>query len=359
MYRISVMHGLSVIICCHNAAKRLPTTLAHLTMQDSMTQPWEVLVINNSSTDETAAVARLCWKEDAAAPLRVVEESRLGVAYARERGLAEARYEFLGFVDDDNWVARDWVRTALDVISSDSDLGAVGSIRTAVCETPPPVWFARFHSLYAVLTDCELEQTKEPLEHLPTAGLCIRKTAWESLIHLGFRSHMTGTIGKQIYGGEDVELTRALRLGGWSLKIDPRLRLQHFIPNHRLRWKYLRGLQRNYSASDALLDAYSRYSVSLRPGLRRWLSDSWWYQLGKSATTIASRPAAATCALLSMGEGRDDILEIERQFGRALGLLRTTRRYGELRREVREATWRKCLNGAHRESAPSDAISTI
>jgi hypothetical protein len=33
----------------------------------------------------------------------------------RERGLEEAKYAFLGFVDDDNWLAHDWVRAAYDV----------------------------------------------------------------------------------------------------------------------------------------------------------------------------------------------------------------------------------------------------
>ena len=138
--------------------------------------PWEVLLIDNASTDRSAAVARSCW-QNGPAPLRVIDESRLGVQYARERGLAEAKYEFLGFVDDDNWVAHDWVRAAYDIFSSDSNLGAVGSIRTPVCEVSPPAWFANCHSLCAVLTDSDLEQIQEPLEYLPGAGLCVRKTA--------------------------------------------------------------------------------------------------------------------------------------------------------------------------------------
>jgi glycosyltransferase involved in cell wall biosynthesis len=60
----------------------------------------------------------------------VIEEPRLGLRYARERGLAEANYEFLGFLDDDNRVANDWVRTADEVMSSDASLGALGGILT-------------------------------------------------------------------------------------------------------------------------------------------------------------------------------------------------------------------------------------
>ena len=330
--------GLSIIVCCHNSASRLPVTLAHLKVQQSPRVPWELLVIDNASADNTAEVARLCW-QNGPAPLRVISESRLGVRYARERGLMEAGYEFLGFVDDDNWLADDWVRNAYEIISPDAGLGAVGSIREPACELPSPVWFHDFHSSYAVLTDQDLRQMQQPPEYLPTAGLCVRKAAWDKLIKNGFRSQLTGTVGQKLRGGEDTELTIALRLSGWKLAVDPRLRLQHFMPAQRLRWIYLRKLMRSYAISHVILDAYMEYSLSLRPGPRRWLSERWWYQLGKSLRHIASRPHALMAALSSDAEGRNEVIEIEQQFGRAVGLLQLKGRYGSLRRELRNASW--------------------
>jgi cellulose synthase/poly-beta-1,6-N-acetylglucosamine synthase-like glycosyltransferase len=265
------------------------------------------------------------------------------VRYARERGLAEAKYSFLGFVDDDNWVADDWVRTAYEIISSDLALGAVGSIRTPACEVSPPSWFANVHSAYAILTDHEFEQMREPPSYLPTAGLCLRRVAWDKLIQNGFRLKLTGSIGKKLLAGEDTELTMSLRLNGWKLQIDPRLRLQHFMPGHRLRWSYARRLLRDHSEAWALLDAYSERSLSSPPGFRRWLSERWWYQFGSSLSSIASQPRLLMVALWSSGDGRKDIIEMEQLFGRALGLLRHNKRYGDLRREVRQAFYKRSL----------------
>jgi glycosyltransferase involved in cell wall biosynthesis len=335
------MEGLSVIICCHNSSSRLPLTLSHLKGQEPPAAPWELLLIDNASTDVTAEVARSCW-QDGPAPLRIIDESRLGVRFARERGLREARYEFLGFVDDDNWVAHDWVRTAHHIMSTDSELGAVGSIREAACEVSWPAWFDDFHSLYAVLTEQDLKQMHGPVDWLPTAGLCVRKAAWDRLIRNGFRSQLTGTVGQKLQGGEDTELTIALRLSGWKLAVDPRLRLQHFVPAQRLRWIYLRKLLRSYAASHVTLDAYIDHSLSLRPGPRRWLSERWWYQLGKSLTQIVTRPRALVAAVSSDAEGRNEVIEIEQQFGRVLGLLQLRGRYGALRRDLRNALWRRC-----------------
>lgn len=345
------MNGFSVVICCHNGARRLPATLAHLIAQKPCPAPWEVLLIDNDSIDNSAEVGRSCWV-NAPAPLRIVRETQRGVRYARERGLHEARYAFIGFVDDDNWIAADWIRTAYEIMSADSSLGALGSIRTAFCEEPPPSWFDNFHSMYAILTENDFKQIQEPPQYLPTAGLCVRQDAWKTLIRKGFQFQLTGSIGKSARGGEDVELSRALVLSGWELRISQRLRLKHFIPATRLRWNYLRTLQRHYSVSDVVLDAYSLHSLSLS-GPHRWLSDEWWYQLLKSLVKLAKRFPVILAAMQSDGEGRNDFMEIEYHFGRALGLIRLNRRYGKLRRDIRNAKWRQLPGYTHSNGKPT------
>jgi hypothetical protein len=95
--------------------------------------------------------------------LRVVREGKLGLQGARERGLQEAKYYFLGFVDDDNWVARDWVRIAHEALASDASTGAVGSVCDPVFEVAASEWFDEFHSNYAVLTDADLRKLRRTL----------------------------------------------------------------------------------------------------------------------------------------------------------------------------------------------------
>jgi glycosyltransferase involved in cell wall biosynthesis len=353
------MQGFSIIICCHNGASRLSPTLRHLRAQEAGNRQWEVLLVDNASTDGSSELALSLW-QNGPAPLRVVREPKLGLNNARERGLAASRYEFLGFVDDDNWVEADWVSTAYDVLSADSQLGAVGSICEPVYETPAPKWFQHFQKSFAILTDSDVQQIAQPPDFVNGAGLCIRRVAWERLIENGFRFQLTDRVGKRLSGGGDIELTLALRLAGWKLHIEQRLRLQHFMPSQRLQWPYLRKLMRNYGASDVLLDAYSQYSVSLQPGFRCWLSDRWWYQFGKSLGRMESRPSAVIAALLSSnGEGRNEIIEIEKQFGRALGLLKFSKRYSALRCEVRDAAWRKRPDhyDTSLEAAPKGEVS--
>jgi glycosyltransferase involved in cell wall biosynthesis len=334
------MDGVSVVICCHNGAARLPATLAHLKAQRAGDTLWELILVNNASTDDTGETARRCW-QDIPIPFRIVNEARLGVRFARERGLAEARYAFVGFVDDDNWVSPEWVATANEILSCDSSLGAVGSIREPECEVPAPDWFEHFHSAYAIFTDSEFKRLKRSPTFLPTAGLCVRKAAWERLVRDGFCTQVPSRVAKNLQGGEDTELTIALRLGGWRLETSSRLRIKHFMPRARLNWAYLRRLLRANGNSDVWLDAYSEHSLWMEAGPRRWLSESWWFQLARTQVKLACRPWSLLAALTSMGEGRYDVIEFERLLGRTLGLLSLRHRYRALRRSVREAPWRR------------------
>jgi hypothetical protein len=63
--------GVSVVICSYNGALRLATVLSHLAAQEAGAgTPWEVIVVDNASTDGTADTARRCWPAGHAAPMR-------------------------------------------------------------------------------------------------------------------------------------------------------------------------------------------------------------------------------------------------------------------------------------------------
>ncbi len=327
------MRGVSVIIRSHDGKSQLLATLAHLKAQAPTTVPWEVLLIDNASTDDTGKIALSCW-QDGPVAFRVVHEARLGLQYASERGMREAEYDFLGFVDDDNWVAADWVRTAFQAFASDPALGAMGSICEPLLEVPAPDWFEGFHSTYAILPDSDLKFWKLP-EHLHGAGLCVRKDAWMQLIQGGFRPLVTDRSG-----GGDIELTSAIRLAGWKIRVEPRLRLQHLVAARSLRWEHLRRLQRYHGASRALLDAYSTQNLSMRLGFKARLGELWWCQIGRSLLRLLQRPNALVAAVISKDEGRLDVIEVERLFGRMLGMFRLRRKYGWSRRHIRYAPWR-------------------
>jgi glycosyltransferase involved in cell wall biosynthesis len=89
---------ISVILCTRNRAASLDTALRSLTACATADLNWELLVIDNGSTDQTALVAASYHDR---LPIRTILEPTAGLSHARNRGVAEATGEWLVWLDDD------------------------------------------------------------------------------------------------------------------------------------------------------------------------------------------------------------------------------------------------------------------
>ncbi|HUS24317.1 MAG TPA: glycosyltransferase [Candidatus Binatia bacterium] len=270
--------GVSVLICAHNAAPRIARALEHLARQDAPGVPWEVVLVDNASTDGTADAALGAWPATATAPLRVVSEPELGLAAARRRGLAEARYEYASFVDDDNWVARDWVANVHRLMQALPEVAVLGGRVDAVTEAPPPEWFERFQDNYAVGTQATAAgDVTWSRGYVWGAGMNLRRSALARLVAAGFRPALTGRKGRALTAGEDGEICLALRLAGWKIWYDPALRMQHFMPRGRLTWDYLKSMWRGFGRANVVLDFYG-YAPHPPNDWRSRLEQKWFWR---------------------------------------------------------------------------------
>jgi peptidoglycan/xylan/chitin deacetylase (PgdA/CDA1 family)/SAM-dependent methyltransferase len=119
--RSAVPFGVSVIIPVHNAAKTLEVTLNSLVLQSYVL--WEAVIIDDGSTDGTRTIAE-SWAHREKR-IRVLHQPKLGVSAARNRGLQEARYSFVLFLDGDDSIAPAHLERMMGKLSSDCTLDAV------------------------------------------------------------------------------------------------------------------------------------------------------------------------------------------------------------------------------------------
>ncbi len=100
---------ITVVLCTFNRAEWLPDVVSSLASQDTAdTFSYELLIVDNASTDDTPEVARATMAI-ADVPARYVCEQTPGVSAARNRGIQEAQGEWIAFCDDDQLADSRWL----------------------------------------------------------------------------------------------------------------------------------------------------------------------------------------------------------------------------------------------------------
>jgi glycosyltransferase involved in cell wall biosynthesis len=131
----------SVSICTYNRCNALRDALESVLSQQSDGIRYEVIVVDNNSTDETRAVVEGFLREHT--NLRYIFERRQGLSYARNTAVSDARGPLLAFTDDDVRVAPDWVATVKRVFDNQPEVAWIGGKVLPRWPFPPPSWLTR------------------------------------------------------------------------------------------------------------------------------------------------------------------------------------------------------------------------
>ncbi len=243
------MLDFTVAIRTFNGAKRLPQLLDSLRTQQAQAINWEVLIVDNNSNDDTAQVIKNYQNDWKLCPLRYVFEPQQGAAIARRRAIQEAHSSLIGFLDDDNLPAEDWVSAAVNFGQATPKAGAFGSRVHGVFETEIPKNFEKISEYLAI------KETSQPYcydsykKGLPAgAGLVIRRQAWLESVptHLVLQ----GPTGDRLpTKGEEIEALFYLRKTGWQIWHHPTMQIEHHIPEGRLKRDYLLNFFRTLGLS--------------------------------------------------------------------------------------------------------------
>jgi glycosyltransferase involved in cell wall biosynthesis len=247
-----------VAICTYNRAELLRQTLAGIARQNYPSDRFEVLVIDNRSTDGTSDVVAAF----AGGPMvvRHIVETRQGLDYARNRAIAEARGEIILFGDDDILVPTDWVGRMAAPFAADLDhrIGAVGGEVVPIFPDGLPPWVAGWHAPLAF----RREAGPLPPEQVPMgANLAFPRQVLTELG--GFHTALDRT-GNRYFSGGDSEMIRRVRAAGLAVWFAPEAAVQHQMPASRTTFRY--------AARHAFDSARSRViDRAGRPGGRTYL----------------------------------------------------------------------------------------
>ncbi|MGN6617282.1 MAG: glycosyltransferase [Ilyomonas sp.] len=263
--------GVSVIVCCYNSVQRLPQTLRHLANQSVPENfSWEIIIVDNSSTDNTAKASAIIWRKlNCDVDFRIVKEVTPGLIYARKRGVQSSRYEVLIFCDDDNWLSQDYISKAYERLKSLSNVAVLGGSSVAVFETQKPEWFDHFEKSYAVGKILDKPGYVNERKYIAGAGMVIRKSHFMLLNSILLNPVLTGRKGRELLSGEDAEMCLIFLFLGFDLYYDPSLTFKHYIPENRVRWDYCNDM---ISKAQAIPQIYFQFYQSCYSDIQNDLS---------------------------------------------------------------------------------------
>jgi len=252
--------GISIIVCCYNSAERLLETIQHIALQKlAKNISCELILVNNASTDNTAEIAITEWKKyNTNIDFIFVEEQQAGLIYAREKGIKTAKYEYIVFCDDDNWLQEDYLQTAYSLMESNSHIGALGGQSVDISDVEIPEWFEEFKGGYAVGIQSFENGDISQRGYLWGAGLVSRMDILRKVFDKRFPFLLCGRAGNKLLSGDDSEICKRILLLGYSLYYDNRLFLKHFMPANRLTLAYKERMWLGHNNSSAILEKYDR-----------------------------------------------------------------------------------------------------
>lgn len=222
----------SVVICTHNRLNLLTGCLESMLRQQADPSCFEVLVINNSSTDGT--VDFLSSFSSASVQFRWVTEPKMGLSYARNRGWQEARGTYVAYIDDDAEATDDWISAILSFVARFPDIVAFGGPYSAFSTVPVPAWFPPEYGTM------DLGSEERPLvanlESVIGLNMAFRKDALQACG--GFHPDL-GMKGNKVSYGEEIHVQSLLRNRGYDIYYLPAMSVRHYLPAYKMSFLWL------------------------------------------------------------------------------------------------------------------------
>jgi len=227
---------ISVAICTYNRQKFIGACLDCLAEQTMPAHEWEVIVVDNASTDETAAIVQAFIAVHPQLPFRYVHEPQKGLSFARNRSIAEARSGIVTFIDDDAEAVPHFVASIAAFMEAHPEAaGAGGRVLPKYSESPEPAWMNKYLNGFIGRVDHgePIRIFEGSMKYPIGCNMTYRKALM--LQAGGFNNQLT-------FRGDDKHIYHAVTQLNKAVYFLPEALVYHNIDAHRLTFDYFKKL---------------------------------------------------------------------------------------------------------------------
>ena len=252
----------SVIIPTYNRAYMICETIMNLFQQDFPKENFEIIVVNNNSSDNTLERLRNFTIEyNGKYNVSVVNECRIGDVYARNTGAAVAHGEYLFFTDDDANFDTNWISCMVQILDEYPRVAMVGSRIEILWDEKPEAWIKQYEYLLGQISKGDSGYIISSKGFcIPNGSLAIRKK-----VFLEVGGNNPGQIGEYLVGNGEVGLFNKVKALGYQVAFTDDTTMWHLQTKKKNATHHdiLRRLE-NCAISDAYTDVVERNVVKYR-----------------------------------------------------------------------------------------------
>ncbi len=242
---------ISIIIPTYNRSKTLKNTIVSLISQSFKKENYEILVIDNDSSDDTKEVVEKIIKDTVGGPtIRYIFEGRPGVHFARNRGAKEAKNEILYFTDDDMEADNNVLEELVKAFQFGNNIGTATGLVLPKFEVEPPKWILEHcqNSLLSLNVD---KKDNPPMVSKERFGTFNCHQAVDKEVFFKTSGiHPENTKGVWI-GSGDMGLNEDIKRLGFLFAFNPKSVTYHCIPKDRMTQAYINKRLVNQGYADA------------------------------------------------------------------------------------------------------------
>ena len=256
---MSALPFVSVIIPTYNRAEMLRETVDTFLSQTYPADRWELILVDNNSTDTTWSVIEdLAGRDDRIRPLR---EQRKGAHFARNSGALEAKGSILYFTDDDMLADPHLLERIVEVFEADGEVASVTGKVVPRWDTEPPAWVLE-HLRNNLLSLNDLGEATIISDDDPGVFSCHQAVRRDVFMAAG--GFNPDTNAELFTGDNETGLNIKIRKLGYRFAYVGMAVTQHMIPASRMTQKYLNSRM----ADQGFCDSYTDYRA-IHPGPAR------------------------------------------------------------------------------------------
>lgn len=227
---------ISLVICTYNRAEYLAQTLKTVATQNLLPDFFELIVVDNKSTDHTAEIVQQFMQQHAQLHIKYCFEEQKGLSFARNRGIAEARSPIISYVDDDVLLSENFLRYILVFFGVYFNAVGMGGKVIPKYETDKePAWMSRYLNGFVGKVDYgnEILQFNKKMKYPAGCNMAYRKNILEAVN--GFNTQLT-------FRSDDKDIFYKVSKVSNEIYYVPNAWLYHYIDENRLSFKNFKTL---------------------------------------------------------------------------------------------------------------------